>query len=91
MKKLTLMIGTIALISLFSVVSCGEKSKWTAEEKKEFLENCNEELSLSPELDGETYCNCMLEKIMKKYPTPKEAEKITMVETLEWAQDCLGV
>ena len=37
----------------------------------------------------ENYCNCMLEKIMDKYPNPEDAAKIDIEWILSEAEDCL--
>ncbi len=90
MKKLSLIFFAITLVAVFSITSCGNRNKWTEKDKSEFIEACISEASVVMEIDGETYCACMLEKIMVKYPDPKDADKVTMEEVTEWAQDCLG-
>ena len=42
-----------------------------------------------PGIDAEDYCSCMLDKVIKEYPTPKKAIKITMEWMIEEAQGCL--
>ena len=90
MKKFFLIFAAIALVGVFAITSCGNKNKWTEKDKMEFLETCVSEASANPGINGDTYCDCMLEKIMVKYPDPKDADKVTMLEVMEWAQECLA-
>lgn len=63
---------------------------WSESDKSEFLNACLEGFDASSEIDGESYCNCMLEKIMKKYPKSFEAvNNMTDKEITEMALDCV--
>jgi hypothetical protein len=90
MKKYFMIFAATTLVGVFSITSCGNNSKWTEKDKMEFLETCVSEASVNTAIDAETYCDCMLEKIMVKYPDPKDSDKVTMLEVMEWAEDCLA-
>lgn len=87
MKK----IISIAILSLL-VTACnqGKKAvKWPQAEKDAFKESCFENAKEGiGEEKAVIYCDCMLEKIMKKYPDVNDAEKMSMGETMEMAKDC---
>ncbi len=89
MKKFFLIVAAITFIGILSITSCGKRNKWIEKDKKEFLGVCISEASVNPGIVAESYCNCMLEKIMAKYPDPKDVDKISMAEVTQWAQDCL--
>jgi hypothetical protein len=81
----------ITLLGSLSI-ACSQKKKaikWPQEEIKAFRESCFENAKAGiGEEKAVKYCECMLEKIMKKYPDVYDAEKITMAETLEMAEGC---
>lgn len=87
MKKSTL---TLFLLSaLFILNSCGGKKKWPDADQKAFMDSCVPGAAENPSIDANKYCNCMLEKIMDKYPNPKDAEKMTMADMMSDAEKCL--
>jgi hypothetical protein len=64
-----------ALILIFIIISCEKRTKlssesWYEEDKKTFMKECtdNEKYSDIPKEKIKIYCECMMEKIMKKYP-----------------------
>jgi hypothetical protein len=87
----------IILIALLGslTLACSQKKKalkWPQQEIKAFRESCFENAKNGIGEEGALkYCECMLEKIMKKYPDVYDAEKITMGETMELAKDCTNI
>ena len=68
MKKILLL-----LLCIVAMGSC--KNTWDQEAKDMYTESCMDDANRwakSPEL-AKKYCNCMLEKIIKKYPDVNEA------------------
>lgn len=71
-------------------------STWTAKERSGFITDCvNTAKDALGEQKAKAYCECMLYKIEKKYPSSAEAATITkeMMQSPEfkkWIQDCLA-
>ena len=84
-------IAAIFLLSFFLTTCSDNKPRgWTAEEKKEFMNECVPAAKKGIDEDkAAPYCECMANKLEKKYPKYAEAGKITMSETVEMAKDCL--
>ena len=61
---------------------------WPTSEKEGFITECVENMN-EPGIDAEDYCNCMLDKVIKEYPTPEDALKIDMEWMIKEAQTCL--
>lgn len=79
------------VISLFLLPSCGTEAgsdSWPDAEKEAFMTECVKGMD-EPGVDAEDYCSCMLDKVVKEYPTPEEAAKITMEWMMKEAQGCL--
>lgn len=53
------------------------------------MTECTSNADSQPGIDAEEYCSCMLEKVMKEYPTPEDPLKIDMEWMMEKAQECL--
>ena len=64
-------------------------STWTDDQISEFLNSCNEGLGEQDLINNEDYCNCMLGKIMAKYPNAIDAVNIGEEEMTQMAADCL--
>jgi len=72
-------------------------STWTAGERSEFISQCigSAKAGGLGEQKAKNYCECMLYKIEKKYPSSAQAVTIT-AETMKspefkkWIQDCLA-
>lgn len=72
-------------------LACSQKKdiKWSAKDQKDFTESCIENAKSGiGEENAIKYCDCMMEKMMKKYPDINDAEKISMGETMELANEC---
>lgn len=80
----------ISFLSLLAIACQNKKAiKWPQEEIKAFKESCIENAKGGiGEEKAVKYCDCMLEKVMKKYPDINDAEKMTMGETMEMARGC---
>lgn len=63
---------------------------WDEQTKAAFVANCTKESKDKMAEDAaREYCNCMLEKIVAKYPNPVDANNMTIQETQEMARDCV--
>jgi hypothetical protein len=71
------------------LLSC--KRKWTSEDKTEFLGGClKTALKDMPEEKAKPYCNCLLNKIVTKYPNARDAAYIKYDSTnVQLAKECL--
>ena len=84
MKKLRMICGALFFASVV-LMSCAGDGGWPEYEKNAFIENC-----VSPEAEvTEDYCNCMLKKIMNKYPNPEDAANLDYEWMMEVAEDCI--
>jgi RHS repeat-associated protein len=63
---------------------------WPIEEKNAFIESCilNTKRSMSED-KAKQYCECMLKKVIAKYPKPQEANKLTAEEVKNMAIECV--
>jgi hypothetical protein len=85
-------LSTLPLLFIFLFSSCNSeesKSNWPENEKEAFMTECTSNADSQPGIDAEDYCSCMLDKVMKEYPTPEDALKIDMEWMMEKAQECL--
>ena len=90
MKKL-LLIAAVVLMA-----SCGKSGKdktakkWSDEDRKAFTENCVSSAAMNMDSSvAKSYCDCMLNKMMDKYPVADSAMNITMDQMMTMAQDCM--
>lgn len=90
MRRILLLSSIIAAFA-FTTSSSIIQSEWNEEEKSAFITNCKAgaEQSMSSEM-ADDYCTCMLDKVMKAYPTPNDALQLSMEQAMEWAQECLS-
>ena len=67
------------------------KRKWTQEDKTQFLGGCLKgAIKDMGESKAKPYCNCLLEKIVTKYPNAKDAAYLKYDTTIvRLSQDCL--
>lgn len=62
MKRLLLLLIPVALLT-----SC--ENTWDSETKEMYLTSCKEDATWAKtDAEKDTYCNCMLDKLMTKYP-----------------------
>lgn len=66
-------------------------SGWSSADKEQFVKDCTAGASSMGAQKAKDYCECMLPKIQKKYPTVAEANKITTAdaEMTEMAKECV--
>ena len=67
------------------------KGGWSSGDKETFLKTCTDGATSSMGAQkAKDYCECMLPKIQKRYPTVAEANKITTAdaEMTKMAEDC---
>ena len=90
MKHIVFIVSLTGLLT-----SCGEEKKtdpsrrWASEDQEEFRKSCFENAKTGiGEAKARKYCDCMLEKVMKRYPDVNDTEKMTMGETVELAKEC---
>jgi hypothetical protein len=94
MKNLTSFI-TAFFILVIIIFACAKKEKlspneWYEEDKKQFMKDCQKP-SDNPEITKEKlkiYCECMMEKIMKKYPNYKDTYGKTKSEFKDMMKEC---
>ena len=61
----------VLLVAMTTLFSC--KHPWTREDKDSFLGGCvNGALKDMGETKAKSYCNCMLEKLQKRYPNASD-------------------
>jgi hypothetical protein len=69
--------------------STSSSSKWTANDRTVFMNDCIPNTRMTPE-KGKAYCSCMLVKIEKAHPNPATVDKELKKEVIEaWAKECL--
>lgn len=86
------MIRTTAVfLTLILLIGCSAKTKksWTEADKKLFLQNCIENSRKGLGERTESYCNCLLDTTVKKYPDAKKAMHLSMGENLDLMKNCL--
>ena len=83
MKKFKKTLASLFLVSSF-LISCSSGDGWPQAEKTAFMENC-----ITPGVASEEYCSCMLDKVLKKYPTPESALNMDYEWMMSEAADCL--
>ncbi|MBC8048024.1 MAG: hypothetical protein H7Y00_14600 [Fimbriimonadaceae bacterium] len=88
MKKLLIVFAIIGIFT--SCSSGGKKSSWKESDKNDFSVECVSGATASMgEEDAKKYCDCMLTKIMDKYPKAEEVGSINMDEMTKMAEDCV--
>ncbi len=65
-------------------------SVWSSPDQKEFMDNCVPGASSSlGQAKANTYCDCMLTKIMQEYPNSQNAANMPKSRMTQLANDCL--
>jgi hypothetical protein len=68
-------------------------SNWTSAQRESFLNDCIKEAKKGISEDKAlTYCDCMLFKVERKYPSHAEAQKLTAEELAKphWKKEIVG-
>jgi hypothetical protein len=84
MRNLLLFFALFLLLA-----SC--KRKWTDQDKSEFYSGCLSTAEKNKEIKNPTaYCNCLLQKVVAKYPNANDAKYIKYDTTIrKLAEACL--
>lgn len=82
--------GSDTTTTTTNTTSNGGARVWDDQTRAAFITNCtNESKTRMEEAAAREYCNCMLEKIVAKYPNPGDANNMTIQETQDMARDCV--
>jgi hypothetical protein len=81
----------IFLLLLACAGFCSCRRAWTDRDKAEFVSGCiNGALREMGETKAKTYCNCMLDKVVRKYPNARDAAYIRYDSAIaRMGKDCL--
>ncbi len=62
----------VLLFGLLLFASC---KQWDSDDKQVFYQSCMDDAKgwAGSEADAKTYCDCVLEKVVKKYPSESDA------------------
>ncbi|UKN02549.1 hypothetical protein K6119_03340 [Paracrocinitomix mangrovi] len=71
-------IGLLLILFLFSC----NNDPWSSNEKDKFMTECKNEGAKG------SYCACLLEKTMAKYPRYEESLDISFEEAVELSKEC---
>lgn len=85
------------IAALFLLAACSSggskktaKSAWPEDQQKAFMENCTNTAQNGMDPDqAQKYCDCMLQKMMDKYPDVNDAGNINIDEMTDMASGCL--
>jgi hypothetical protein len=77
------------LLCILSFVAC--ERKWTDKDKSDFYSGCLSGATSNKDVkDPKSYCNCLLQKVVAKYPNAGDAKYIKYDSTVkQLAKDCL--
>jgi len=94
MKNLTSFITSVFIFTII-IFACAQKQKtapneWYEEDKKEFMKDCTNPDNHPGITDEQVkiYCECMMEKIMKKYPNYRHTFGKTKEEFKGMMKEC---
>jgi hypothetical protein len=79
----------LLLLCVLFLVAC--KRKWTDNDKADFYSGCLNSATKNHDIkDPKSYCSCLLQKIVAKYPNANDAKYIKYDSTAkELARECL--
>jgi len=79
------------MLLILSLFSC--KRKWTDSDKSDFYSGClNSAVKNKDITNAKSYCNCLLQKVVAKYPNANDAKYIKYDSTIkQLARECLTV
>ena len=84
---------TFILLLLLLPLAYSCKRKWTDKNKSEFVSGCMSTAVRDKNIGdslARPYCNCLLEKIMEKYPDANDAQYIRYdTAAVRLSRDCL--
>lgn len=79
---------SIFLILLAILVGC--KAEWSKEDQSRIIESCIADARIRGITNPENHCDCILRKIIDRYPNPNEFENMEMGEYGEIVVECGG-
>jgi hypothetical protein len=81
----------ILLISLLLIPAFSCKRKWNEKDKSEFYSGCLTSATANKDIkDPKTYCSCLLQKVVAKYPNANHAKYIKYDTTVkQLARECM--
>lgn len=79
----------IAFLLVLALFSC--KRKWTDKDKKDFYAGCLNSATKNADIKNpKSYCSCLLQKVVAKYPDANDAKYIRFDSTVrQLAIECL--
>ena len=78
------------IILLGMLVSC--KARWSEEDKADLLKNCLEQDAPRYGFsEPEKHCDCIVKKIISKYPNPNQFENMELGEYGQMVAECQGI
>ena len=79
----------VLLVLILSLLSC--KRKWTEKDKADFYSGCLSSATTNKDIKNpKTYCSCLLQKVVTKYPNANDAKYIKYDSTIkQLATECL--
>lgn len=87
--KINSFVALAATSAIILLSSCGGgDSEWPQDQQDAFVDNCILGAEQDPAVNAEEYCNCFLDKMMKKYPKPEDVENMDMGDMMEMAEKC---
>jgi hypothetical protein len=83
------MRAMIRILLFCSLLSC--KRKWTDKDKNDFYSGCMSSAIANKDVtNAKSYCNCLLQKVVAKYPNASDAKYLKYDTTVrELARQCL--
>jgi hypothetical protein len=87
--SIVLMRISIVFLLALGLFSC--KRKWTDKDKNDFYAGCLNNATKNADIkDPKSYCSCLLQKVVTKYPNANEAKYIRYDSTVrQLARECL--
>ena len=81
----------LALTSVQNDRSAGNSPGWSAEDQREWMDNCTPEAGKTlGRAAANDYCDCVMKKMMKEYPDAKDVGSVSQTHLNALASDCLG-
>jgi hypothetical protein len=79
----------VLLFLILCLFSC--KRKWTDKDKSDFYSGCLNNAAKNADVKNpKSYCNCLLQKVVTKYPNANDAKYIRYDSTIrQFARECL--
>lgn len=90
MKKILFAFAISAALVSCSSGGGSKKATWSDADKTSFSTECVNGASAAMGADGaQKYCDCMLQKLMDKYPKAEDVGAVNMDEMSAMAQECI--